>query len=225
MFRRHLPLYHAEHSPPADGDLMEWLALMRHWGAPSRLLDFSYSIWNAVFFAFEDVAPAQPTNPAVWAIELQWLKDAALHRLETVYGISREVHERDQHARDPRTFRALYIDPRATFVLAQNSWRQHRRLFTQQGVFLCPGNLDVTFEENLFSLEPAADQLAVIEIEAALALDVQRALRPMNISSATMFPGFEGFVRSLANLAAIPDLVAPAGVPLLDELFRPLTDD
>src|SRR5438093_2893211 len=33
---------------------LEWLALMQHYGAPTRLLDFTYSFWIALFFAFEE---------------------------------------------------------------------------------------------------------------------------------------------------------------------------
>ena len=32
---------------------MEWLALMRHYGAPCRLLDWTHTFWAAVFFAIE----------------------------------------------------------------------------------------------------------------------------------------------------------------------------
>src|SRR5207244_2736986 len=39
------------HRSPGANDL-EWLALLRHHGAPSRLLDCSYSFYVASYFAF-----------------------------------------------------------------------------------------------------------------------------------------------------------------------------
>ena len=38
---------------PEEGETLEWLALMQHHGAPTRLLDFSWSPYVAAFFALE----------------------------------------------------------------------------------------------------------------------------------------------------------------------------
>ena len=39
---------------PVDSAILEWLSLMQHHGAPTRLLDFSYSIYVAAYFALEE---------------------------------------------------------------------------------------------------------------------------------------------------------------------------
>lgn len=36
---------------PAEGNYMEWFALMQHYGAPTRLHDWTYSFFVAVYFA------------------------------------------------------------------------------------------------------------------------------------------------------------------------------
>jgi len=51
-FRRHAHSFLSH--VPNETDILEWLALMQHYGAPTRLLDFSYSFWIALFFAFEE---------------------------------------------------------------------------------------------------------------------------------------------------------------------------
>ncbi|MEW5989195.1 MAG: FRG domain-containing protein, partial [Chloroflexota bacterium] len=55
---------------PDENDTLEWLALMRHYGAPSRLLDWTYSFFVAVYFALVD---AQKEG-AVWAIDCSWIR-------------------------------------------------------------------------------------------------------------------------------------------------------
>ena len=69
-FERHCHLY----SPsvlPDRADTFDWFALARHYGVPSRLLDFTYSLYIATYFATE----AQKSEPVVWAVNKTWLSD------------------------------------------------------------------------------------------------------------------------------------------------------
>ena len=59
---------------PDEHDLLAWLALMQHYGAPTRLLDWSISPFIAVFFAYE-----HPTD-----------SDSALYNLD--YYLARRVN-------------------------------------------------------------------------------------------------------------------------------------
>ena len=59
--------------PDPDMTYLEWLMLMRHYGVPTRLVDFTESPTVALHFAIE----TEPVNDfAVWAINRDRLKDA-----------------------------------------------------------------------------------------------------------------------------------------------------
>src|ERR1700722_19231261 len=52
---------------PRDAEELEWMALMRHHGAPTRLLDWTRSPYVAAFFA---VAEARDdASSAIWAVD------------------------------------------------------------------------------------------------------------------------------------------------------------
>ncbi len=72
-FVRRYHLYHVA-TPPRPGDTLEWLALMAHHGAPTRFLDFTYSLPVAAFFALERVANSLSGDTAtIWAVDKTWL--------------------------------------------------------------------------------------------------------------------------------------------------------
>ncbi|QOX79620.1 FRG domain-containing protein [Trichlorobacter lovleyi] len=64
-FKRKYHLYSS--TSPSETDNFEWLAIMQHHGCPTRLLDFTYSIFLAAFFSVIDAE----TDSAIWAIN-QW---------------------------------------------------------------------------------------------------------------------------------------------------------
>ena len=58
------------HVPPTT-NTMEWLALLRHYGGPARLQDWTYSFWVAVHFAL-DRAKNEENICEVWALNARW---------------------------------------------------------------------------------------------------------------------------------------------------------
>src|SRR4051794_8101362 len=53
-------------SAPAPECHLEWLALIQHYGGPTRLLDFTHSFYVAAFFAVENAV----ADAAIWGVDL-----------------------------------------------------------------------------------------------------------------------------------------------------------
>ena len=67
-------------SAPAEDDILEWLAWMQHYGAPTRLLDCTYSFLIAAFFAVENAGDVPNRPSAVWALNVGAMR-AELERI------------------------------------------------------------------------------------------------------------------------------------------------
>ena len=200
-FRRRLrdPQYNRVHT-----DTLSCLALMQHHGAPTRLLDCSYSPFAAAAFAIEK---GPMDTPVVWCFRGEWLKEEARKKTLHKYLFDQRNDDRE---RTDHTFLPLYqlgADAKSEtvqFVKAENPLHFSERMTAQQGVFLCPADLGVSFAENLKAMSDWHKESNVVKLHLNL-LDMPKAiefagnLKSMNLSFATLFPGLDGFARSISQ--------------------------
>jgi hypothetical protein len=201
-FKREAHLYLS--NEPAEGDRIGWLSLMRHHGAPTRLLDWSYSFFVALFFALERATPGKPVS--IWAMDLGEIWERA-HGMPHL----RPHLDRDPNAKREATVAAIIDhDPRHPLVFRLNPWKMNRRLILQQSVFLVPGDVTRSFMDNLGALGAPEDLLVELPLlpDRAFLQEATRELLSMNMMSSTLFPGLDGFARNLTALIPFPDLRA-----------------
>lgn len=180
---------HLHLSDPPIEDELEWLALMQHHGAPTRLLDFTWSPYVAALFALERATG----DAAVWALNLPLLWQ--IHDAHKIHGV--KVGNADPRDRD--AFWKYYAPNKHPFVWQGDPFRMPQRVIAQSGTFLVSGHLGFTVEE-ILERYPASDELLVQFVfdTAKVRADAMASLYSMNITQATLFPGLDGLARSMA---------------------------
>jgi len=185
MFRRKAHIYLAERSVLEDD--LRCLAMMQHHGAPTRLLDFTKSPFVAAFFALEgaveDAAIYALNTPALWNAVPNF--DASL---------TRDVI-------DPRrgdNFARYFATNKHPLLWCGEPAEMDRRLVAQSGLFVVPGQLDLTLEQILSHYASQEPLLKKIVMPHGLREQVMHALYRMNITHATLFPDLDGLARSIA---------------------------
>ena len=188
--------HYSQHVPPLN-DTLEWLSIMQHHGAPTRLLDWSYSIYVAAYFALEEAED----DCAVWAMNTEWL----FKELENLFEdnsrkqfLTKPIQDIDEHR---SLFDDLFIRNarKLSFIASFAPFRMNERLTIQKGTFVVPSDLSKGFEDNLSAMTGHDDsnnlkKILIPKSQRKLAIE---SLFYMNISRATLFPGLDGFSSSL----------------------------
>ncbi len=193
-----------------EGDLLETLSFVQHFGGTTRLLDFTDSFAVALFFAVEKYN--EQKDASVWCIKR--------NALRCQIPCLRNRVERRKFA--DKVFKQEIDHP---MVIAFAPFNLNQRIYAQQGLFLMPCSfrfsleqqlkqmLDTTFSAkditeanfnllNEFEYYADRDILLKIDIGKNILQDVLIALRKMNISASTLFPDITGICRDLSLLAS-----------------------
>ncbi len=175
---------------PSLPHAVDWWALMQHYGAPTRLLDWSKSPYVGMYFAVEK----DWDRPG----SLWWFSGAAAENLMT------------------RTFGKLYRDIRGDndepffgeplpMLLTFSLRRTVDRIGNQQSNFtIC---LDAS-ADHVDILAPLADygdgpHLGKLIIPAEAKREFLRELQLMSVTGKSMFPGLDGLGRSIGELTRL----------------------
>jgi hypothetical protein len=177
---------------------------MQHHGGPTRLLDWTFSPYVALYFALEKFENSRSdTDCAVWAVDTHWLTETANGTLRTDPQFPKAPHVR---AFDQYLNRCLsdVLSGRCNLnvVVVANPIKMNERVAAQQGVFLCHLSRSEAFDYALLQvmvtpMPPTSPVIWKFVIKTAERVRFLRELNRMNIHGASLFPGLDGFARSL----------------------------
>jgi len=175
---------------PADGEVVDLLADMQHYGGPTRLLDWTRSPYIALYFALGE---HESGDCAVWALDVDWL-NATSHRL--LNGDPSLPAIADCVTMAQYTNRTLLNGGNRAVIVLANPARQNDRLKVQEGHFLCNLSHNEPFDITLFRMlvspipvnRPVVRKLIVKGNHRRLFLD---QLQRMQIDKNSLFPGVD----------------------------------
>jgi hypothetical protein len=220
-FQRKASLY-IQHEPDKD-DILEWLALMRHHGAPTRLIDWTYSFFVAVYWALAEKQKHE--NAAVWAFNSKQLRDAKKmqklirgkkKKTKNFVKLCNKFRNKDdvlgiRNDGDKLIDLAIVcylIENPFPIVYAVNPFRLNQRLTIQQALFLICGDIEKSFRRNLKeTIKPKGElkkalHKIILPTDNKERKEILRELNNMNISNAVLLPGLDGFTKSLEESLA-----------------------
>ncbi|MDP4269878.1 MAG: FRG domain-containing protein [Bacteroidota bacterium] len=216
-FQWKYPLYSSQY--PESKDFVEWLTIMQHYGATTRLLDFSYSIFIAMHMAVAE----NGESGAIWAINKIPLDFAIFKQYIEKFNVNSASHDKlvqftleQANSLIERGFekdiekQLLIISPKTC----------NERLSRQQGLFIMPSDIKCSFDDCLVSYLDSTEPLKIkfenlieysvgakyrqedislikIIIPKENNFEIVKSLRAMNITTEILFPGLDGLAKSL----------------------------
>ena len=143
-------------------------ALAQHYGLSTRLLDWSYSVYVASFFAFSGTANSTTGMVSIWALDSEAFKSFSTDHLE---------HLNDFYEQNVRNLWQMgsFSRNRTTIHNLEDLFRENSK----------HAQIETGDEPRLFRFDiPVKSDVAAI-----------RDLSMMRIGSMTIFPGIEGVVK------------------------------
>lgn len=195
---------------PNDDNIIDWLALVQHHGGLTRLLDFTHSFYVAAYFALSSARQ----ESSIWAVNYKML-------------INRICNKYNKDLDDPKRMlefvnKNIYSPAKIDGVFPVVSSLLFDRILNQQGLFLFPLNDKECFEYNLLKsfdinksmyenlqiekynvennygiYEYSSSCILRIDLSINVLHDAYKDFELMNLNYSTLFPDFDGYVKSL----------------------------
>jgi len=170
-------------------DTVSWWYLMQHHGAPTRLLDWTESIYVAAYFA---VSEKLDTDGGIW-----WV------HMDTVHEHMTKQHGYEGFPETEPAIRAFFLEPGGPPVVVFLTQRsKSSRMVAQRGIFSISRQILCDHGSVLGDAMPQQREkelLRKLVIPSRLKDEFAWKLRAMNITAGSLFPGLDGLARSISE--------------------------
>jgi hypothetical protein len=182
---------------PARNFALDWWTIMQHYGAPTRVLDWSRSPYVALYFA---VDREWTEDGALWWFSASAAENLMVRRLGATYNdLSKSLFERGDDS-------SLWDGPSPQSALFSFELKRTLdRIGNQQAFFTVCIDAASDHADVLAELANYGDgpHLGKLIIPRDCKSTFLRELQLMNVTGKSMFPGLDGLGRTLAELTKL----------------------
>lgn len=212
-----------------ENDIFEWMAELQHYGAPTRLLDFTFSPYVAAYFATHRARG----ECSVWGINNSIINYFLKEKFDPGFEFMQPF---DWRGLLNGEMNSVKINLSQNYVVTLRPSRENIRIYRQQGLFISQVSTvnlekpdDYLFFENCLATTlgeqeiPAlgeksfsefedllkdrrlndrgltAPKIVKLDIPYDLMEEVKRSLNFMSINAESLFPGLDGLAQSIFN--------------------------
>lgn len=193
-FQSKFHLYDTENCQP--NSKLAWLAAMQHYGAPTRLVDFSESPYVALYFALETFNHASNSSFSLFMLDYRAILDKSIQFIKSVDRNFMESRQTIQGKQD-EVFENIVDRFSYDIVWITEPKILNARIDRQSGSFLLSGNRGKKIEEVLSSDLYKDVDMQKLEIPCELARGVYALLRKMNVTSKSLYGDLDGLAKSI----------------------------
>ncbi len=194
QFQSKFHLYDNENVPP--NTKLAWLAIMQHYGVPTRLVDFTESPYVALYFALESYNPKFEQDFSIFAFDYSAIMDCSLQEISRNDSQFKETRL-SLHSKRDIIFEKIVDAFSYDILWITEPEVMNMRLDRQSGSFLLSGNGGAKIQKIINLPIYSNVNMLKFSIDYSLYESVYALLRKMNVTSKSLYGNLDGLAKHI----------------------------